>query len=489
MNRTNALRLIALVLLVTILTVAHTPATFAAATIAAAPNDLAVQDLALVQAIPNEPLVLGKATVARVTLSVPTDKMNARVALDVNGKAYEYSGALSAPQTTVTVKVDEPRVLAPVKAQVTVTGLGGFTDSDTSNNSKSVTYTTVQTANKITAFFLPVDWTPEEQTKYKYEQNMKSFLQDAGDFLLGAYPLPPDQLVTASTMTPHMLSTFERTITDSNGKDNTRSLLALYAGISIVGRRYRPDADIVVAVLPPEWFRKHGLKAVGMALHDVVGTITSEFDPNDPTTAAHETGHLFSIGEDYDCSADTRVKCNVSPNHPGILVTVPGYWIQRSRELKDTSTNHLWSFMSAGVPDTDFYWTDARLYEYLMAKFSIPGGNASQPTIVAATPAWRVSDDGNPIDMTGNTHRFEPDEPVYVSVGGLALKAGSRLEVRLYRGSAVAKTKTQTTVAGNKWYAFMLGDQKELKEGQYRADVYLDGQLVKSTDFLIQASK
>lgn len=484
MNKTHPIRLIALVLLVSTLSVAYTPAT-----LAAAPTDLAVKDLALVQAIPNEPLVLGKATVARVTLSVPTDKMNARIALDVNGKAYEYSGALTAPQTTVTVKVDAPTVLSPVKAQVTVTGLGGFTDSDPSNNSKSVTYATVQTTSKITAFFLPVDWTPEERTKYNYDQSMKSFLQDASDYLVGVYPLPPNQLITASTMTPHMLSSFERSITDSTGKDNNRSMLALYASVSIVGRRYRPDATIVIAVLPPGWFSKHGLKAVGLALTEVVGTITSEFDVNDPTTAAHETGHLFWIGEDYDCSADTRVKCNVAPNHAGIPVTVPGYWIQRSRELTNTATNHLWTFMSAGQPDTDFFWTDARVYEYLLAKFSVTGGNASQPTIVAASPAWRVSDDGYPIATTGNTHRFEPEDPVYVSVAGLALKANSQLEVRLSSDNKVVKKQTQKTVAGNKWYAFQLGDEDELAQGQYRADVYLDGQMVKSTDFLVQASK
>ena len=75
-------------------------------------------------------------------------------------------------------------------------------------------------------------------------------------------------------------------------------------------------------------------------------------------------------------------------------------------------------------------------------------------------------------------------------VARAALKAGSTLEAKLYRGNTlVSSADPQTTVAGNKWYPFLVSESDTLKEGLYRVDVYLDGHLVKSSPFEVKASK
>lgn len=451
--------------------------------------DLSIKDFSILQAEPNEPLVLGKETVARVWINVPGGSDTAaKITIMLNDKLYERAVTLLSPESEVTFSVDPPTQLVPVTAKVTVTAMGGAGDPNLANDSKTATVPTVRTTERIVAFFLPVDWTPEQQQKDDFVSFYPQFVQDAGDYLVGAYPLSKEQLVYATTTTPHILTTIEKAITDSQGKDSSRNLLALYGSITIAGRRYRPDATMIIAVLPPGWFRAHGMKALGMALREVKGTITSEFDENDPTTAAHETGHLYWLDEDYDCAVDSSKSCSQPPNVGGIEVQVPGYWVQRDRELLSSPDHLVWTYMSSGNPKA-FFWTDPGIYEYLMAKFSMAEGAASGPLILAATPSYKVEQDGYPSQFAANKHRLEPKKPVYLSVAGMTLRAGSEISVKLYRGNSLVKSDKKTTVAGNKWYAFLLGQKNALAEGSYRAQVYLDGQLQKSTSFEVRAGK
>jgi len=446
--------------------------------------DLTVKGFSLTQGVSNEPLVLGKLTAARVNVNLPADvNVDAQIRVEVDGSVAERTMNLVGPEVTATLRIDAPHQVKPVTARVTVTPVGDVTDPDPSNNTSTATYQTVQTTEKVVVFFLPVDWTPEERSKYTYNTTFKQYVQDAGGFMIGTYPLPVIDAIVDYTMTPYMLQPFEKTLADSQGKFSMRNAVALYGGLSIAGRRYRPDATIVIGVLPPGWFAKHGQPhMVGFALPDVRGIVTGQYEVNlPPIVASHEISHLYFAGEDYDFA--------VKPNRPCFQINIPSYWVQRDQDLANTSKKKLCTFLSAADSKVA-YWADQRIYEYLMAKFTMNGGTASAPSILDATMTWTIEDAGAPSRSSGNTYRFEPTQPVYCSVAGIALKAGSTLEAKLYRGNTlVSSADPQTTVAGNKWYPFLVAESDTLKEGLYRVDVYLDGQLAKSSPFEVKASK
>ena len=111
------------------------------------------------------------------------------------------------------------------------------------------------------------------------------------------------------------------------------------------------------------------------------------------------------------------------------------------------------------------------------------------PLILAATMAWQVEKDGSPADYSANIHRFERTQPIYCAVAGIALPAGASLEIRLYRGNTLAKTERRRAVAGNQWYPVLLADANKLPEGTYRVEIYLEGQLVKTNQFEVRASR
>lgn len=477
---------IGLVLLLLLISIGHTvlPSQSAGidATTLESDVDLAVSAVSVFQAVRDAPLVLGKATAVRVMITLPANtSVDARITLDVNGRVYERATNLLGPQTTIIQRIDEPRVLAPVVIKATVMPTGIVRDPNLANNTRTATFQTVQTTERIVAFFLPVDWTPEEQGRHNYNVMYPRYVQNAADFFIGAYPLATDQIIIDSTTTPHILTPFEKTLVDSAGKSSYRNLLALYGSIAIAGRRYRPDAAIVVGIVPPGWFSKNGKpQTAGLALSSVQGTVISQFDPTEMTTTAHEVGHLYALYEDYDYA--------ITPPRPGVEIAVPGYWVQREQELANTTSRKLWTYMSSGNKQVS-YWTDHRIYEYLMARFALRGGTASAPLILAATMAWQVEKEGYPADYSANIHRFEPTQAVYCSVAGIALPAGASLEVRLYRGGTHVKTERRVTVAGNRWYAFLLGSAKALPEGTYRVEVYLDGNLVKTNQFEIKAAR
>ncbi len=444
--------------------------------------DLALSEVSAIQAVAAAPLVLGKATAVRIKITLPaTARVEAKVVVEVNATLYERAVSLAGPQTVVTLRVAEPRVLAPVTIQASVAPTGIVRDPNPANNTQSVTVQTVQTVEKIVAFFLPVDWTPEEQSRYHYATMYPKYVQNAAEFLIGAYPLAREQIIVDSTMTPHILTPFEKTLVDSAGKFSYRNALALYGSIAIAGRRYRPDAAIVIGILPPEWFSKHGKpKTLGLTLTAVQGTVTSQFDLGEATTAAHEIGHLYALYEDYDYA--------INPPRPGVEILEPSYWVEREQELVSTSSKKLWTYMSAGSKQVT-YWTDSRIYEYLMAKFALRGGTASAPLILAATMAWRVEQDGSPAEYSANIHRFERTQPIYCAIAGIALAPGAPLDIKLYRGNTLVKTERRLAVAGNQWYPVLLAEAKMLPEGTYRVEIYWAGQLVKTNQFEIKASQ
>lgn len=463
------------------ISVQTTPGSAPAKLVQSGSVDLAVTEFGLTQGVAGEPLILNKATVARAKVTLPDgQQVNAQVVVNVDGKEYSNTAALTGPESFVTVKVDDPTALKPIAARITVQAGGGVSDPDASNNTASVTAQTIRTTEKVQAFFLPVDWSPADRTRYAFDTAYAKFVQDNADFFAGAYPLARGQLETDSTPVVHMLTSFEKTLADNKGEFNYRNALAMYASISIAGRRYNPDATIVVGVMPPGWFRSHGRPGtLGLTLREVKGTVTGEFDPTDPTTAAHEVGHLYWLYEDYDYA--------VKPPRPGVEITTPEYWVQRDLQMITKPGKALWTYLSSGSKSIT-YWTDERLYEYLMSKFALNGGEASAPMVTSATMAWRVENEGYPSDYSAGIRRFEPDDKINVSAGTMGLKAGAKLEARWYRGSTLLTTQNASAVGGNKFYPFTLPYNKNnpYPEGQYRVEIYLDGQLTKTANFEVK---
>ncbi len=449
---------------------------------AAAPA-LTIQDLQLTQGVFGEPLILGKATAARVRVTLPADaRVDAELQVEVAGKPFTRTVTLAGQVVTVTLPVNLPGEVKPVTATASLRPIDSSGAQSPAVSSPVVTFQTVRTTEKVVAFFLPVDWTPDERSAYNYDTAFKNHVQEVEGFLRGAYPLPADRVIVDYTMTPHMLGTFEKTLADSQGKFNMRNALALYANLSVAGRRYRPDATMVVGVLPPNWFRKHGQPGtVGFALSDVKGIVTGQYaDDLPPIIAAHEIGHMYWLDEDYDFA--------VKPARPCYSIAVTGFWVQRDEELANTANRPLCTFMSA-ASSQDAYWVDPIIYDYLLGKFTIPNGSASAPMILAATMTWRVEPEGFPGRTSANVRRFEPNQPVYVSVAGMALQANSTIEARLVSGGGVVTSVTKQTTAGNGWYSFRLADGNQLREDTYRAEIYLDGKAAKSNPFEVRASR
>lgn len=446
--------------------------------------DLKIAGLELTQGLPQEPLVVGRATAARVQISIPAAaQVGIQVRLEAGGQVYERTTLLTGPVMTITVGLNPPIEVKPVTARVWVTPTGQVTDPNPADNTSTAVYPTVLTTERIVVFFLPVDWTPEDRTRYGLDTMFKRYAQEAGAFLAAAYPLPGDHVALDLTLAPHMLSPFEKTLADSQGRFNMRNALALYGSISYAARRLRPDATMVVGVFPPGWFRKHGQPGtVGLALTDVRGVVTSQWEPDlPPIVAAHEIGHLFGEDEDYDYA--------VKPARPCTQVLVPGFWVDREQELANRPDQNLCTFMSSASRQSA-YWVDRRIYEYLMSKFAMAGGTASAPLILSATLTSKLDSDGEPSGTNANVQRFEPNQSIYCSVAGIALKPGSILEGRLFRGGTLLRTlDRQTTVAGNHWYPFLIAGSRSLREDTYRLEIFLDGQLIKTSPFEVKASE
>lgn len=447
--------------------------------------DVSLEQVHVTQAVDDEPLIVNKATVVRAIVGYSgAGATNVRVSVDFDGKTYTETKAVQGQATPVDVFVGAPQNFHTQTVNVRVDAIDSAADTNASNNSKQVVLPMVKPNEKVTAFFLPVDWTEEQRARYNFQTTFPKFVGENREFLKGAYPLGDDQLVLDYTMVPHMLAPNEKRLADNQGEADGQAMHLMYATISLAGRRLKPDATIVVGVLPPGWFAAHGKRgALGMALRDVKGTVTGQYAPTDPTTSAHELAHLFWLYEDYDYS--------ISPSRPFTWVDRSGYFVQ-AQEAEDVSpANKIPTFLSSGDPEKSF-WVDTRAYEYLMARFTInENGQVSEPMILAATMANQIEPDGKnyPSDYAAGFQRFEPDQTVYVSVGAAAMQGGETLEARWFNGSNQVGSASLVLNPGSAWYAFNIRDKGGLDEGDYHVDIYLDGKLVKSSKFQVKSSQ
>ena len=305
---------------------------------AAAPG---ISAIVPIQVLAGMPLVASKATVVRVTLASGTGT----VKLTFDNKQYTASGG-----PTVDFYVDAPAAgAAGTKRTITIS-------ADAGGGAKSVkadVYTLKNNGTKL--FFVPVDWTPSDQKSFSFPQKYDQFVQDSGDFLKGTYPWPSQNVEIDHTDTIHMLTAQERTIVDSNGGERYQAMIAMYAGIALAGRRLKPDADVVIGILPPQWFAKN-MKSpgtVGMELHAVRATVVDQVD-SDYATASHELGHVYGRPDDYDFTKN--------PPKIGNPIDADGFWVEKKQPRSLTHRPAYLSFMAGGSEGTDF-WVDTRTYK------------------------------------------------------------------------------------------------------------------------------
>ncbi len=445
--------------------------------------DLALKDVIVAQAINGEPLILGKLTVVRAVVSAPS-AAEVKVSVEFDGKSFTQTQRVVDDPTFVDVFVGAPQNFRTQTINVRVEPNDETSDPNLSNNTKAVTLPMVKPNEKIIAYFLPVDWTPEQRTRYNFDTTFPKFVQENAIYLRATYPLAADQIAVDSTNVPHMLAANEKSLANNQGDFDAISSHLLYASISLAARRLKPDATLVVGVFPPGWFAAHGNKsALGLALSDVKGTVTAQYVLTDATTSAHELAHLFWLYEDYDYS--------IKPTRPFTYVDRSGYYVEKKIPEEISDQKKIPTFLSAYSPDAPS-WVDTRAYEYLTAKFTIAsGGQVSEPLILAATIARQIEpDDQNfPSDYSAGYQRFEPKQTVYVSVGAAGMRGGEKLEARWFQENAQVFTDSQILKAGNGWYAFSLRNRNGMPEGNYRVDIYLDGTLTKSSKFQVKSSQ
>lgn len=444
--------------------------------------DLVLNDVIVTQAVDNELLIFNKETVVRALVSAP-EAVDAQVTVGFDGKTFTETKHVQDSPTAIDVLVGAPQTFQTQTINVHVGPAGQGTDPDLSNNDKAVTLEMVKPNEKIIAYFLPVDWTDDQRSRYNFSTGFPKFVEENGIYLRGAYPLGQDQIIVDSTSIPHMLAANEKRLSNNQGDFDAISSHLLYATISLAARRLKPDATLVVGVFPPGWFAAHGNKsALGLALSDVKGTVTAQYVLTDATTSAHELAHLYWLYEDYDYS--------IKPSRPFTWVDRPGYFVQKQTP-EDASNKQIPTFLSAYSPDKPS-WIDTRAYEYLTAKFTIgANGQVTAPSILAATIARQVEpDDKNyPSEYSGGYQRFEPKQTVYVSVGAAGMRGGEKLQVRWFQGTRQVLEDSKTLKAGSAWYAFAIRNKNGMSQGKYHVDVYLDGALVKTSNFEVKSSQ
>ncbi len=448
-------------------------------------TDLSLNDVRVTQAVDGEPLIFNKDTEVRAYVgSSGNGAFNATVTVQFDAKTFSATKPVEGQETIIDVPVGAPETLQTQTVQVTVETESGVTDPDLTNNSKGVTVPVVKPNEKIIAFFLPVDWTPEQRQRYNFDQTFPQFIEENATYLRGAYPLPKDQIEVYSTNVPHMLAANEKRLSNNQGDPDMVSSHLLYATISLAARRLRPDATLVVGVFPPGWYAAHGNKsALGLALADVKGTVTAQYVLTDATTSAHELAHLYWMYEDYDYS--------LKPPRPFTWLDESGYFVQKSTPEDISDTNKIPTFLSAYAPDKPS-WVDTRIYEYLTAKFTLQdGGQTSEPMILAATLARQVEPDGKnfPSDYAAGYQHFEPKQTVYLSVAAAGMAGGETVEAKWYQGNKQILTGKQALNPGNGWYVFQLRNRSGMLRGEYHVDIFLDGKLVKTSVFEVSSTQ
>ncbi|HUS13492.1 MAG TPA: hypothetical protein VM536_00560 [Chloroflexia bacterium] len=301
-----------------------------------------------IQVIADVPLVAGKATVLKLTLTASA-KVSGRVNVTFGGRNKSESATLARGTSTLYVKVDPPAAPGTITFSAQFVPSGGTASKVFQGQAQVLQLQ----RDRMKVFFLPVDWTAADRAK-SMPGKFNSFVTSSGDFFRGTYPFPENNITIGSTQTPYMLSPDERAIVDASGNFNWGNITALYSSLVLAGRRQQPDADLVVGVLPPKWYARvlNDPAVVGLELNVVKAAVSSQVD-SDYATLAHEAGHIFGRFDDYDFGR--------KPPLIGTRIDAPGYWVAKGRPITPADKQAFYSFMGASDARSQ-YWVDRDTY-------------------------------------------------------------------------------------------------------------------------------
>lgn len=123
-------------------------------------------------------------------------------------------------------------------------------------------------------------------------------------------------------------------------------------------------------------------------------------------------------------------------------------------------------------------------FALLACQFSIGGG---EPSVETAVMARSLDANYEPVEMT---NVFDPTDVFYCSVKVTDLEKGSEVTARWFFGSEFLGEYTYTAEAGGSGYiGFNLSPAGTWSAGNYRVDIYLDGELAQSAAFSVAGTE
>jgi len=304
-----------------------------------------VTDVKAVQVIEDVPLVAGKATAVKVSITTSA-RTQATIEVRLGASVKSQAVTLVRGANTIYIAVDPPGNPASVEVTARVVRPAG------NQMAKQVNVVSLQ-RNSMKILFLPVDWTDQDRAR-SFPAQYNSFVTASSDFFRASFPLPAGNIQIGASQGTHMLTADQRAIADAQGNFNWPAITDMYASIAAAGHRLMPDADLVVGVLPPKWYATNlnDPAVVGLELHAVQSIVSSQVNAGS-STLAHEAGHIFGLLDDYNF--------DINPPKIGNRINVPGYWLARSLQISTGGNPAYYSFMGA-EDAASRYWVDRDSY-------------------------------------------------------------------------------------------------------------------------------
>ncbi|MDE3087882.1 MAG: hypothetical protein KGJ80_00665 [Chloroflexota bacterium] len=112
-------------------------------------------------------------------------------------------------------------------------------------------------------------------------------------------------------------------------------------------------------------------------------------------------------------------------------------------------------------------------------------GPPPPPSVDGVTLATAVDSDKKAV---GSTTTFAPTDKFYASAQVSNVIVGTKVEARWYFGSdEISQGRTSITAdkAGSGYYAFSLSSTSPFPVGDFKVEIYLDGNLVKTVSFKV----
>ncbi len=340
---------------------------------------ISIKQAVLSQTLASEDLIVGKDMVVIITLNLNnTAPVSLKATAIFENRSYEATKNVSSSDNYIAVTVPGgPSRAASYTANVKIETQGA---SNTGSNTQVTTpekKAILMKATKIKIFFLPVDWTDSNRSRYNFDREIPKMARENFEFIKATYPLPSSAFEYDYADAPYNLRPFESTVADDNGEINWTAITAMYASVGVVGRntvghsgKTMPDATIVVGVLPPKWFADHmkSPTTAGLEITSIKGTVTSAI-LNYIAVAGHEMGHTYGLLDDYDASKnkvgnpldDNGYWVNM-PNNDNSLPDLKGRPALIQSNFKDADGEPYYGFMAA-VNDNP--WVDSATWRFI----------------------------------------------------------------------------------------------------------------------------